>query len=94
MSDDDTTTAKVDGQLLHGRSGTFDITGIDDVEIVIKADGRALWINAPDLRGADLRHPRNGYHQRHAFASSPHARPRCKVIGFKSNQGARPWQTN
>ena len=50
MSDDDTTTAKVDGQLLHGRDGTFDIAGIDDVEIVIKADGRVIWINAPDCR--------------------------------------------
>ena len=50
MSDDDTTSAKVDGQLLHGHIGTFDITGIDDVEIVIKADGRVIWINAPDCR--------------------------------------------
>ena len=50
MSNDDTTTAKVDGQLLHGRDGTFDIASIDDVEIVIKADGRVIWINAPDRR--------------------------------------------
>ena len=50
MSTDDFVDAKVDGQLLHGRSGTFDITGIDDVEIVIKADGRVIWINAPDCR--------------------------------------------
>jgi hypothetical protein len=45
-----TTPAKIDGQLLHGRDGTFDITGIDDVEIVIKADGREILINAPDRR--------------------------------------------
>ena len=29
MNDEDLTTAKVDGQLLHGRGGAFDITGID-----------------------------------------------------------------
>jgi hypothetical protein len=47
MNDEDLTTAKVDGQLLHGR-GTFDITAIDDVEIVIKHD-------EPRAQGA---HPR------------------------------------
>ena len=45
---DDTTTAKVDGELLHGRDGTFD--GIDDIEIRIRSDGGALSINAPDLQ--------------------------------------------
>ena len=35
---------------------------------------------------AHLWHPRAVNDQRHAFASSPHARPRCKVIGFKSKQ--------
>ena len=50
MDSDDFVDAKVDGQLLHGRGGTFDITGIDDVEIVVEADGRTIWINAPDYR--------------------------------------------
>ena len=50
MDTDDFVDARVDGELLHGRDGTFDITGIDDVEIVVKADGRTIWINAPDCR--------------------------------------------
>ena len=58
MKDEDLTTAKVDGQLLHGR-GTFDITAIDDVEIVIKHD-------EPRAQGAHPRHPRSGVRHRQA----------------------------
>jgi hypothetical protein len=50
MASDDFVDAVVDGQVYRGANGSIDITGVDDVEIVIKTDGREIWINAPDLR--------------------------------------------
>jgi hypothetical protein len=39
--------AGVDGEELRGRDGWIDITGADDLEIMINDDGRVLWINGP-----------------------------------------------
>lgn len=48
--DEDFVIAAVDRHELRGRDGWIDITGADDVEIMIKDDGRVLWVNAPGLR--------------------------------------------
>lgn len=42
--------ALVDDQAYIGATGSIDITGADDVQVVIRNDGRVLWINAPDCR--------------------------------------------
>jgi hypothetical protein len=39
---DDFVIAGVDGEELRGRDGWIDITGADDLEIMIKDDGRVL----------------------------------------------------
>jgi hypothetical protein len=40
----------IDGRKLRGQHGWLDITGIDSVEVLIRHDGKVLWINGPDLR--------------------------------------------
>jgi len=42
--------AIVDGGTLIGENGTLDITGIDDVEIRIRSDGKVIWVNGPDCK--------------------------------------------
>jgi hypothetical protein len=32
---------------MQGRDGWIDIAGADDIEVMIKDDGRVLWINGP-----------------------------------------------
>lgn len=31
-------------------SGMLDITGADDVQVTIRADGKVLWVNSPGVR--------------------------------------------
>ena len=66
MDTDDFVDAKVDGQLLHGRSGTFDITGVDDVEIVVKADGPTHLRRVRQTAGCASAAPRPGVRYRQA----------------------------
>lgn len=37
--------AYIDGQELQGKAGTLDVTGADNIEILLSADRQKLWIN-------------------------------------------------
>jgi hypothetical protein len=47
MSRTDQIEAIVDGTRHEGCNGALDITGVDDVEIDIRRDGKVLWVNVP-----------------------------------------------
>ena len=53
-NEDDPTTdfviADIDGEKFQGRDRWIDITGAEDIEIMIKDDGRMGWVNGPKNR--------------------------------------------
>jgi hypothetical protein len=55
---DDRLIAYIDDSELEGRKGTLDVAGADDVEILLSANRRNLWINKREhclLRVWDIR---------------------------------------
>lgn len=55
---EDRLVAYIDGNKLEGHKGTLDVAGADDVEILLSADRRNLWINKREhclLRVWDMR---------------------------------------
>ncbi len=46
----DSSIVGLDTRKWRGERGWVDITGIDDVEILIRHDGKVVWINGPTCR--------------------------------------------
>lgn len=50
MADDDKEVVFMDGGAVFAKGCSLDLTGADDVEILISQDGTKIWVNTPVAR--------------------------------------------
>lgn len=47
---DDFQIAFADGRSIRGKDCSVDVTGAEDIEVLISADGKRVWVNSPECK--------------------------------------------